>query len=92
MKTVRDACQLQNNALSIKLSDQIEQLDELITAEGNARFDLPRNPARFEQRLGRVKRFGQARHTVSGFTLLHKKTKSVFEAFLSSSRRAALQH
>lgn len=35
MKTVRDACQLQPNALAIKLSDQIEQLDELITAEGN---------------------------------------------------------
>ena len=35
MKTVRDACQLQPNALSIKLSDQIEQLDELITFEGN---------------------------------------------------------
>lgn len=35
MKTVRDACELQPNALSIKLSDQIEQLDELINAEGN---------------------------------------------------------
>lgn len=35
MKTVRDACELQPNALSIKLSDQIEQLDELITGEGN---------------------------------------------------------
>ena len=35
MKTVRDACQLQPNALSIKLSDQIEQLDELIHAEGS---------------------------------------------------------
>jgi hypothetical protein len=35
MKTVRDACRLQPNALSIKLSDQIEQLDELISAEGN---------------------------------------------------------
>lgn len=35
MKTVRDACQLQPNALSIKLSDQIEQLDELINAEGD---------------------------------------------------------
>ena len=35
MKTVRDACQLQPNALSIKLSDQVEQLDELINAEGN---------------------------------------------------------
>jgi Protein of unknown function (DUF499)/Fn3 associated len=35
MQTVRDACQLQSNALSIKLGDQIEQLDELITAEGD---------------------------------------------------------
>lgn len=35
MKTVRDACQLQPNALSIKLSDQIEQLDELIKTEGD---------------------------------------------------------
>lgn len=35
MKTVRDACKLQPNALSIKLSDQIEQLDELIANEGN---------------------------------------------------------
>ena len=32
---VRDACQLQPNALSIKLSDQIEQLDELISDEGD---------------------------------------------------------
>src|SRR2546423_8340785 len=41
MQTVRDACQLQPNALSIKLSDQIEQLDELIHAEGdgNAFFE-----------------------------------------------------
>ncbi|PDV96873.1 anti-phage-associated DUF499 domain-containing protein [Candidatus Chloroploca asiatica] len=35
MKTVRDACQLQPNALMIKLSDQIEQLDELIAVEGD---------------------------------------------------------
>ena len=35
MKTVRDACELQENALSIKLSDQIEQLDELIYSEGD---------------------------------------------------------
>ena len=34
MRTVRDACLHQPNALPIKLSDQIEQLDELITAEG----------------------------------------------------------
>ena len=35
MKTVRDACALQPNALSIKLSDQIEQLDELIASQGD---------------------------------------------------------
>ena len=35
MKTVRDACALQPNALSITLGDQVEQLDELISAEGN---------------------------------------------------------
>ena len=35
MKTVRDGNQLQPNALAIKLSDQIEQLDELISAEGD---------------------------------------------------------
>lgn len=41
MKTVRDACDLQPNALAIKLSDQIEQLDELISAErdGEAFFE-----------------------------------------------------
>jgi hypothetical protein len=33
MKTVRDACQIQPNALSITLGDQVEQLDELIAAE-----------------------------------------------------------
>ena len=37
MKTVRDACELQPNALSIKLSDQVEQLDELIHAEGDGK-------------------------------------------------------
>jgi hypothetical protein len=35
MKTVRDACELQPNALAIKLSDQIEQLDELINTAGD---------------------------------------------------------
>ncbi len=37
MKTVKDACELQPNAMSIKLSDQIEQLDELITTEGDGK-------------------------------------------------------
>ena len=41
MKTVREACELQPNALSVKLSDQIEQLDELIgdDADGTAFFE-----------------------------------------------------
>ena len=34
MKTVKDACTLQPNALDVRLSDQIEQLDELINMEG----------------------------------------------------------
>ncbi|MCS6840675.1 MAG: hypothetical protein NZ701_07845, partial [Roseiflexus sp.] len=35
MKPVRTACTLQPNALTIRVSDQIEQLDELIHAEGD---------------------------------------------------------
>ena len=35
MKTIRDVCELHPNALSIRLSDQIEQLDELIGEEGD---------------------------------------------------------
>ena len=34
MKTVRDVCELAPNALSIKLSDQIEQLDDLNRGRG----------------------------------------------------------
>lgn len=34
MKTIRDACQFDPNALSIELSEQAEQLDELIGEEG----------------------------------------------------------
>lgn len=45
MKTVRDACTLQPNALSIKLSDQIEQLDELIHAEGDGAAYTSRKPS-----------------------------------------------
>ena len=37
MKTVRDACELHPKALSIRLSDQIEQLDALIAAEDDGR-------------------------------------------------------
>ncbi|MCY4430169.1 MAG: hypothetical protein OXC11_07210 [Rhodospirillales bacterium] len=41
MKTVRDACELHPKALSIRLSDQIEQLDALIAGEddGHAFFE-----------------------------------------------------
>lgn len=37
MRTVRDACILQDNALDIHVSDQIEQLDELIAGEQDGR-------------------------------------------------------
>jgi hypothetical protein len=33
--SVKDACTLQDNALDIRVSDQIEQLDELIRTEGS---------------------------------------------------------
>jgi len=35
MKTVKELCQLQPNALNISVSDQIEQLDQLINGEGD---------------------------------------------------------
>jgi hypothetical protein len=35
LRTVKDACVLHENALNINVSDQIEQLDGLITGEGN---------------------------------------------------------
>lgn len=35
MKTVKQACELASNALSIDVSDQIEQLEQLIRDEGN---------------------------------------------------------
>lgn len=41
MKTVRELCQLQANALNINVSDQVEQLDQLIgdEADGRAFFE-----------------------------------------------------
>ncbi len=41
MKTVKDACKLQPNALEIRLSDQVEKLEELIAqqGDGSAYFD-----------------------------------------------------
>lgn len=35
MKTVKDLCEIQENALNINVSDQIEQLDQLIDDEGD---------------------------------------------------------
>ena len=37
--------------------------------------DLPWNPARLEQRLGRIKRFGQARHSVDMLNLVYHGTQ-----------------
>ena len=48
MKTVRDACKLQPNALSMKLSDQIEQLDELIATKAMGLLSLIKHLLRRE--------------------------------------------
>jgi superfamily II DNA or RNA helicase len=37
--------------------------------------DLPWNPSRLEQRLGRIKRFGQSRHTVDMLNLVYHETQ-----------------
>jgi hypothetical protein len=43
--------------------------------------DLPWNPTRLEQRIGRIKRFGQARSTVDMLNLVHQGTvdETVYE-------------
>jgi superfamily II DNA/RNA helicase len=38
-------------------------------------IDLPWNPSRLEQRLGRIKRFGQARRTVDMLNLVYHETQ-----------------
>lgn len=38
-------------------------------------IDLPWNPSRLEQRLGHIKRFGQARHTVDMLNLVYHDTQ-----------------
>ena len=48
--------------------------------------DLPWNPSRLEQRLGRIKRFGQARHTVDMLNLVYHDTQDE-EVYQVLSRR-----
>jgi len=38
-------------------------------------IDLPWNPSRLEQRLGRIKRFGQARTSVDMLNLVYQETR-----------------
>jgi superfamily II DNA or RNA helicase len=48
--------------------------------------DLPWNPARLEQRLGRIKRIGQARHTVDMLNLVYHDTQDE-KIYMVLSRR-----
>ena len=48
--------------------------------------DLPWNPSRLEQRLGRIKRFGQARRTVDMLNLVYHETQDE-EVYQVLSRR-----
>ncbi len=49
-------------------------------------IDLPWNPSRLEQRLGRIKRFGQARHSVDMLNLVYHETRDE-QVYQAISRR-----
>jgi hypothetical protein len=69
MKTARDACVLQDNALEIKVIDQIEKLDKLIEEEGDGSEFFERN--HFTQGMKDLVREGTAR-------LAGKSTQAIF--------------
>jgi superfamily II DNA/RNA helicase len=48
--------------------------------------DLPWNPSRLEQRLGRIRRFGQARHSVDMLNLVYHETQDE-KVYKALSRR-----
>ena len=48
--------------------------------------DLPWNPSRLEQRLGRIKRFGQARRSVDMLNLVYHETRDE-DVYMALSRR-----
>ena len=44
LKTVKDACELQDEALNIWVNDQVEQLDQMIHTAGNGEAFFEKKP------------------------------------------------
>jgi hypothetical protein len=89
MKTVRDACELQPNALSIKLSDQIEQLDELITAEGDGSAFFGRTS--ITQGMQDLVTEGTARLAGVSRRRLKRRSRRTHSSSTSTSKRTSIR-
>lgn len=71
---IKKAVKLHNVRLVVATDAACEGLN-LQTLGTLINIDLPWNPSRLEQRLGRIKRFGQARRTVDMLNLVYHDTQ-----------------
>lgn len=71
---IKKAVKLRNIRLVVATDAACEGLN-LQTLGTLINIDLPWNPSRLEQRLGRIKRFGQARRTVDMLNLVYHDTQ-----------------